>query len=123
MNKLIIPDIQPDLLNLEPYNKRVEEICFQLKAEHSDWLRLDKDLLVQIFDQEGMKKFQNKTFIIPDRLISSRRHMTKVNRLVTYMFSIARKLSWNFVIIAPSLKSIDLRIRHLIDEEEEWTTG
>ena len=120
MNKLIIPDTQPDLLNLEPYNKRVEEICLQLEAEHPDWLRLDEDLLVHVLSQEEIGQYRNRTFIIADRLTSSRRHISKISRLVLYMFSIGRKLDWSFVIIGPSLKAIDLRIRYSIDEVEEW---
>jgi len=120
VNKLIVPDIQPDLLGLGPYNLRVEQICLQLEAEHPDWLRLDKDLLEHILVQEEIGQYRDKTFIIPDKLVSSRKTMTKVNRLVTYMFSIARRFSWDFIVIAPSLDSLDKRVRNSIDKIEEW---
>lgn len=118
MNKLIIPDIQPDLQNLEPYNRRVEEICLQLEAKHPDWIRFDEDTLLDTVD--SITRYVGKTFIVPEVLVSSRRPMTKVDRLVTFMFSIARKLSWNFVVIAPSLRSIDIRLRVQIEEIEDW---
>lgn len=117
MNKLIIPDIQPDLLNLEPYNQRVKEITLQLEAEHPNWVRLDEELLLDVMNNTSAHA--GKTFIVPEVLVSSRRHMTKINRLVTYMFCTARKLQWSFVVIVPSLKAIDLRIRNLIDEVED----
>ncbi len=118
MNKLIVPDVQPNPLDLESYNNRVKEICLSLEAKHPDWIRLDKDKLLEIV--ENSSAYENKTFIIPDHLVSSRRHMTKINRLVTYMMSTSRPHNRNFVLVGPSLDSLDWRIRYLIDQIEKY---
>ena len=120
MNRLIIPDVQPDLLDLESYDRRVEEICTQLQAENPDWIRLDKDTLLDAADNPG--KYKGKTFIIPGALVSSRRHMTNVNRLVAFMFWTQRHFGLDFAVVAPSLKAVDLRIRDQIDWIENWVT-
>ena len=120
MYRLIIPDVQPDPKNLEPYNKRVEKICMLLESEHPGWLRLNEDMLVIVLNLPEL--FMGKTFIIPDRLIAARRYMTRTNFLVASMLFIRREFNWSFVIIASGTKTLDKRMRLHLEgvEEEVW---
>ncbi len=120
MIKLIVPDIQPDLSDLSKYNLRVEQICLLLIARNPDWRTLDEDLLAKILNEAVRENYIGQTFIVPDRLVSSRRHMTKTNTLFAYMIAIARRLEWSFVIIAPKYEKVDLRVRRYIDTIQHW---
>jgi len=121
MNKLIIPDVEPNLLDLEPYNKCVEEIYARLKTRHPDWIELDEALSLDIMLKNTILiSLVGKTFIIPEKLVRARRYLTSLNRLISNMFSVARHYSWNFIVIGPSLESLDVRIRDYITGVEIW---
>lgn len=123
MNKLIIPDVQPDRLNLEPYNRRVEEIA-KIVEGLSKATRLTEEVLCKLANDPPKKglveKRKETTFIIPELLVSKRFHTRKTNTLTTYIFAIARKMHWNFIVIAPSLNALDARIREQFDEVINW---
>ena len=116
MNRLIVSDVQPDLLDLGPYNLRVEQICLLLVARHPDWIYLDEDILLDL--TANVSKYRGRTFLSPDRLVRSRFHMRKVNTLTIHLFRMARKLDWSFVIVGPGADKLDLRIRGYIDSVE-----
>lgn len=116
MNKLIVSDVQPDVRNLEPYNRRVMYICNQLKKKHPDWIYLDEFILPGI--ATNSTKYIGKTFITPGSLAGSRFPTKKVTILFAHLVSMSRKLDFSFVVVGPVATKLDLRVRGYIDSVE-----
>jgi len=105
---------------VESERTRIDEVCSELVEEHPDWKLLDidttKKLGSKLEDLLGIKELENKTFVIPGYLVDARQFMSKFNKLVTYMAVQCRKRNWDLVVVAPNPKSIDIRLRNMLEE-------
>ena len=88
MNTLIVPDLEPGIVDPEVYNRRVREITLTIYCRNPKWMVLSKTNIFAVVQSPG--EYPNKTFIVPQVLVDKQNTSTSENKLVIYMFHQAR---------------------------------